>query len=93
MLIDIIGYLAAGLVLATFCTRSMSSLRLIALASNLAFITYGYLADLTPVLILHTILLPVNAYRLRQLYWSELSRKVREPKAGRAARSAAVTAR
>jgi hypothetical protein len=93
MLIDIIGYLAAGLVLATFCTRSMSSLRLIALVSNVAFITYGYFADLTPVLILHTILLPVNAYRLRQLYWSELSSKVREPEAGRAARSAAVTAR
>jgi CRP/FNR family transcriptional regulator, cyclic AMP receptor protein len=77
MLIDIAGYLAAGLVLATFCTSSMGRLRSIALASNVAFITYGYLANLTPVLILHAILLPVNAYRLGQLYWSELSTKVR----------------
>jgi CRP/FNR family transcriptional regulator, cyclic AMP receptor protein len=84
MLIDIVGYLAAGLVLATFCTRSMSRLRLIALVSNVAFITYGYLANLTPVLVLHTILLPVNTYRLWQLYWREVSTKVRERKAGRA---------
>lgn len=32
-----------------------------------AFIAYGYLADLMPVLILHVVLLPVNAYRLLQL--------------------------
>jgi hypothetical protein len=81
MLIDIAGYLAAGLVLATFCTRSMGKLRSIALASNVAFITYGCLANLTPVLILHAILLPVNVYRLRQLYWSGLSTKVRERQA------------
>jgi hypothetical protein len=84
MLIDVVGYLAAGLVLVTFCTRSMSRLRLIALASNVAFITYGYLANLTPVLALHTILLPVNTYRLGQLYWSGLPTKLRERKAGRA---------
>jgi hypothetical protein len=84
MLIDIVGYLAAGLVLAAFCTRSMSKLRLIALVSNVAFITYGYLANLTPVLVLHTVLLPVNTYRLGQLYRSGVSTKVREQKAGRA---------
>jgi len=37
-LIDAIGYLATGLVRATFCMRSMSKPRLAALASNLAFI-------------------------------------------------------
>jgi len=41
---DAIGYLAAALVLATFSMRSMGRLRLLALASNLAFIAYGYLA-------------------------------------------------
>ena len=65
--INLIGYMAASLVLATFCMRSMSALRLIALASNLAFMAYGYLADLMPVLILHLVLFPVNAYRLLQL--------------------------
>jgi hypothetical protein len=64
--IDLVGDLAAGLVFATFWTRSMTRLRFIALASNLAFIAYGYLASLMPVLILHAALLPVNAYRLVQ---------------------------
>jgi hypothetical protein len=48
--------------------RTMSSLRLVALGSNLAFIAYGYLGSLTPVLLLHALLLPVNAYRLAQLH-------------------------
>jgi hypothetical protein len=65
--VNLVGYIAASLVLATFCMRSMCALRLIALTSNLAFIAYGYLADLQPVLVLHFILLPVNAYRLLQL--------------------------
>ena len=63
--VNVVGYLAASLVLATFCMRSMSGLRSMALASNLAFIAYGYLADLMPVLLLHAVLL--NVYRLSQL--------------------------
>jgi CRP/FNR family transcriptional regulator, cyclic AMP receptor protein len=64
---DAIGYLAATLVLATFWMRSMSSLRYVAIASNLAFITYGYFGDLMPVLLLHILLLPVNILRLTEL--------------------------
>jgi hypothetical protein len=56
-MIDLVGYLAASLMLATFCMRSMSMLRLMALASNLAFIAYGYLERLMPVLVLHAVLL------------------------------------
>jgi len=73
--IDAVGYLAAGLVLATFCMRSMGGLRLVALASNLAFIAYGYLGSLTPVLVLHALLLPVNACRLVQLFGAQLLQK------------------
>jgi hypothetical protein len=40
---------------------------LLAIASNMAFIAYGYLGDLAPVLLLHTLLLPVNICRLVQL--------------------------
>ena len=65
--IDGVGFGAAGLVLATFCMRSMKALRWIAIASNVAFITYGYLGDLAPVLLLHMLLLPVNICRLAQL--------------------------
>ncbi|MEO8250250.1 MAG: hypothetical protein ABI589_12855 [Burkholderiales bacterium] len=61
-----IGYLASLLVLATFCMRDMAALRLLAIASNAAFIAYGALADVRPVLLLHLVLLPVNLVRLAQ---------------------------
>lgn len=64
--IDAVGYLAAALVLLTFCMRSMTGLRAVAIASNLAFIVYGALANLPPVLLLHLMLLPMNVVRLRQ---------------------------
>lgn len=63
---DLIGYLASALVLATFCMRDMAALRWMAIASNLAFIAYGVLADLGPVLMLHLLLLPLNLVRLRE---------------------------
>src|ERR1043165_1745592 len=65
--IDGVGLGAAGLVLATFCMGSMNALRWVAIASNLAFIAYGYLGNLAPVLLLHMLLLPVNICRLAQL--------------------------
>ena len=61
------GYLASALVLTTFCMGSMRPLRLTAVASNLAFIFYAAVADIPPVLILHSILLPVNIFRLVQI--------------------------
>lgn len=67
MMTDAIGYLAASLVLASFSMRSMSSLRYVAIASNLAFIAYGYFGHLMPVLLLHLLLLPVNIRRLAEL--------------------------
>ena len=62
-----IGYLASTLVLCSFLTRTMRPLRCIALGSNVAFIAYGVLAQIYPVLILHCILLPVNICRLWQI--------------------------
>ena len=65
--VDGIGFAAAGLVLTTFYMRSMIALRWVAIASNLAFIAYGYLENLPPVLLLHLLLLPLNILRLAQL--------------------------
>jgi hypothetical protein len=62
--IESIGYLASALVLATFCMRNMVALRCVAIASNLAFICYGLLANLDPVLVLHLLLLPLNVLQL-----------------------------
>jgi hypothetical protein len=61
-----IGYLASTLVLATFCMRHMLALRVVAIASNLAFIGYAALTGLHPVLLLHALLLPINVWRLWQ---------------------------
>jgi hypothetical protein len=62
-----IGYLASTLVLMTFATNDLRRLRVIAILSNLAFIAYGGLAWLPPVLGLHLLLLPLNVVRLVEL--------------------------
>jgi hypothetical protein len=63
---EIIGYLASALVFATFYMKTMIPLRVVAVASNVAFIGYGYLGGMPPILILHMALLPLNLCRLRQ---------------------------
>ena len=51
--VAIVGYAAAGTVFTSFCMRTMLPLRVVALAGNVLFISYGYLGNLLPVLILH----------------------------------------
>ena len=58
-MIELVGYLASALVLCTFCARTMLPLRIFAIASNLAFISYAALLELCPILILHAFLLPL----------------------------------
>jgi CRP/FNR family transcriptional regulator, cyclic AMP receptor protein len=64
---DFAGYLASFLVFSTFYMKRMIPLRLTAIASNVAFIAYAWLDDLTSILILHGALLPLNIYRLVEL--------------------------
>ena len=42
-------------------------LRYTAIASNLAFIAYAAIGSMPPILILHSILLPMNVMRLSQM--------------------------
>src|ERR1700722_18812238 len=72
---ELAGYLAAVLVFLTFYMKTMVPLRVVGICSNCIFITYAYLGDLHPVLILHLILLPLNALRLREML--RLVRQVR----------------
>lgn len=72
---EMAGYLAAFLVFLTFYMKTMVPLRVIGICSNCAFIAYGYLGGLYPVLILHFILLPLNSLRLREML--RLTRQVR----------------
>lgn len=64
---EVFGYIASVLVFATFYMKTMVPLRLVAIASNVAFIIYASVGGLTPILILHIMLLPLNAVRLLQI--------------------------
>jgi CRP/FNR family transcriptional regulator, cyclic AMP receptor protein len=65
--IDLLGYAASASVLLTFCMSTMVPLRLIAICSNVLFASFGALAHIYPVLVLHLILLPVNVTHLVQI--------------------------
>jgi hypothetical protein len=66
---DSLGWAAAALMVATFSCREAHLLRPLAVATNVAFIGYGWLAGLAPVLVLHMLLLPINFWR-----WAQTSR-------------------
>jgi hypothetical protein len=66
-LTEFLGYAAASMVLATFAVRSIVTLRCLAIASNLLFISYALSAQIVPVFILHMLLLPLNLWRLREV--------------------------
>jgi hypothetical protein len=61
------GFFASVLVLLTFTMKDMRMLRIIAIFSNVAFIAYGTLDWLLPVLSLHLVLLPLNLLRLKEI--------------------------
>jgi len=71
---ELLGYVAALAVLATFCMKTMRPLRIVALFSNVVFALYGFFDGLYPVLALHVILFPVNLARLIQ--FQKLTRRV-----------------
>jgi hypothetical protein len=74
MWIVIAAWVAAFLVFLSFFMKTMIPLRIVAIASNVAFISYallgleyGVFGRVYPILVLHTCLLPLNVVRLRQL--------------------------
>ena len=81
--VDIVGYAAALAVLGSFCISTIVPLRILAVVSNVLFGLYGVMADLYPVFFLHSILLPINLFKLasRQSRLRNLSSRI-APKAG-----------
>jgi CRP/FNR family cyclic AMP-dependent transcriptional regulator len=74
LLIVIAGWVSAILVFSSFFMKTMIPLRMVAICSNVAFITYallglryGVFGRVYPILVLHAALLPLNVIRLRQL--------------------------
>lgn len=72
---DFFGYLASFLVFATFYMQKTIPLRIAAIASNVAFIIYACSSSLTPILVLHSALLPLNLFRLAESWIIEPSRQ------------------
>lgn len=65
-LTEIALWAASALVFGAFFMKAILPLRVIAIASNLAFILYAVFAANLPILLLHTALLPLNALRVFQ---------------------------
>ena len=77
------AWLASTLVLLAFFMRTMIPLRIVAIASNVAFIVYtlcglhyGIFAKIFPIFVLHALLLPLNIFRLYEM--KRLVTKIRE---------------
>ncbi len=65
--VEILGFVAAFLMFTTFYMKNMIPLRIIGIASNITFIVYTSFEQIWPVLILHSVLLPMNSLRLVQM--------------------------
>jgi CRP-like cAMP-binding protein len=77
---EILGYLATAFNIAAYSMRTMIPLRIFAIVSNGFFVVYGATGGVYPVLLLHAILLPLNAWRLRQMI--HLVRSIRNAETG-----------
>ena len=65
---DTLSWVVAALMVATFSCCEARLLRPLAVATNVAFVGYGVMASLPPVLVLHLLLLPINLWRCVQVY-------------------------
>jgi len=77
--VDIVGYAAAFAVLGSFCMSTIVPLRILAVVSNVLFGVYGVLTHLYPVFFLHTILLPINLFKLARTGLSAEARRASGP--------------
>jgi len=78
--VEIVGYIGAGLMVVTLAMRTMIPLRVVGIVSSAFQIAFALLAGITPMLIQHGILLPMNAWRLHQQL--QLIRKLRVASTG-----------
>ena len=79
-MLEFVGYVAAGLVFATFYMKTMIPLRVVGISSNVTFLLYSWVAGVMPLFVLHAALLPLNIWRLMQI--RALVREVRKVAVG-----------
>lgn len=61
------GLLASAFVVAGYTMRTMIPLRIFGILTNIVLIVYASMHHNYPIVVLHVILLPLNAYRLREM--------------------------
>ncbi|MEM6565757.1 MAG: cyclic nucleotide-binding domain-containing protein [Pseudomonadota bacterium] len=63
----IAGYAGCGIAVLAFLTKTIRTLRILAIISSTAFIVFALGSDLMPLLVLHAVLLAANLFRLVEL--------------------------
>lgn len=81
LLIELIGWLAAGSTVAAYAMRTMLPLRLLAVISSVLFLLYGIATQSLPLVAMEITLLPLNVWRFAQLL--SLRRRVEETRRSR----------
>jgi CRP/FNR family transcriptional regulator, cyclic AMP receptor protein len=71
---ELVGYLAAICTLFVYSMKTMVPLRVAGITANFLFISYGYFEPAYPTLVLHSILLPLNSFRLYEML--QLTKKI-----------------
>jgi CRP/FNR family cyclic AMP-dependent transcriptional regulator len=78
--VEILGYFGAALTLTVYSMKRMIPLRIVGICANCVFIAYGFFAAVYPQMLVHSLLLPINVYRLREMVL--LVRKVKVASSG-----------
>jgi CRP-like cAMP-binding protein len=74
--VDLIGYFGGVCVLFSLAAKTMIRLRVMAIVCNVIILIFGILHHTNPTIVLQTVLLPINAYRLREML--HLTRRVKQ---------------
>lgn len=77
---ETIGFLGSGFAVLTYWMRDMLTLRIAAVLSCLFFIAYAAIIGSLPLLMMETILLPINAYRLLELRRGKATVQIAQPR-------------
>ncbi len=62
--VEVVGLVATGIVVLSFCFRSEVSLRKVNILGSLFFISYGILISSVSIIVLNILLALINIYRL-----------------------------
>jgi Bacterial inner membrane protein len=73
--IEAIGYAGTGFTILAYCAKRMVTLRVIAVLSSVCFLSYAICVGARPIMLMEMTLLPINAYRLLELFYAAGNRE------------------